>query len=83
MEMESEKYYLVSESTLRRLLDSEAHLTILERDGVDNWTGYMEGARDYFKEAGLDYGSNDFEDLVNLEIQRFDKVEESEDNETY
>ena len=76
--MESEKYYYVSESTLRRLLDSEARLTILERDGVDNQTWHMEGARDYFKEAGLDYGSSDFEDLVNLEIQRFDEVEEEE-----
>lgn len=81
--MESEKYYYVSESTLRRLLDSEARLTILERDGVDNWTWYMEGARDYFKEAGLDYGSSDFEDLINLEIQSFDEVEEDKDNETY
>lgn len=74
--MESEKYYYVSESTLRRLLESEVRLTILERDGVDSWTWYMEGARDYFKEAGLDYNSSDFEDLVNLEIQRFDEVEE-------
>ena len=38
----------------------------------------MESARDYFKEAGLDYDSSDFEDLVNLEIQRFDEVEEEE-----
>ena len=77
--MESEKYYFVNESTLRRLLDSEARLTILERDGVDNWTWYMAGARDYFKEAGLDYGSSGFEDLVDLEIQGFDEVKE-EDN---
>ena len=69
--MESEKYYYVSESTLRRLLDSEARLTILERDGVDNWTWHMEDARDYFKEAGLDYDSIGFEDLVNLENSAF------------
>lgn len=81
--MESEKYYYVSESTLRGLLKSEAKIDILNRDGVDNWGGYMMSARDYFEEAGLDYDSSDFEDLVNLEIQRFDEVEEDEDNGTY
>lgn len=77
--MESEKYYYVSESTLRRLLESEDRLAILERDGVDNWTWYMEGARDYFEEAGLDYDTSDFKDLVDLAIQGFDEVKE-EDN---
>lgn len=81
--MENEKYYYVSESILRHLLNCEARYTILERDGVDNWTWYMEGARDYFKEAGLDYDSSDFEDLINLEIQNFDEVKKGEDNETY
>lgn len=76
--MEIEKYYYINESTLRRLLESEARLTILERDGVDSWAWSTESARDYFKEAGLDYDSSDFEDLVNLEIQRFDKVKEEE-----
>ena len=45
------KQYLIDEDTLRELLINSHKLTILERDGVDNWQWYMEGQNEYIAEC--------------------------------
>ena len=37
--------YIVSKERLLELLKAENELNVLEGDGVDNWTWYMEGRR--------------------------------------
>ena len=37
------KKYIVSEDTLKRLLEDSIELAMLNADGVDNWTWYGEG----------------------------------------
>ena len=75
-----ERYYRISESELLELLESALKLEMLERDGVDNWTWYMEGRRQYLKEGAEIYGVNiddnedfDFEDLAELALQDFEE----------
>lgn len=72
--------YIVSKERLLELLKAENELNILERDGVDNWTWYMEGRRQYLKEGAEMYGVNiddnedfDFEDLAELDLQNFEE----------
>lgn len=72
--------YIVSKERLLELLKAENELNVLERDGVDNWTWYMEGRRQYLKEGAEMYGVNiddnedfDFEDLVELDLQNFEE----------
>ena len=45
------KQYLIDEDTLRELLYSSHKLAILERDGVDNWSWYMEGREEYLTDC--------------------------------
>ena len=45
------KQYLIDEDTLRELLHAAHTLAILERDGVDNWWGWMEGRTDYLAQC--------------------------------
>lgn len=49
--MEKEKYYKISESDLRDLLYDSARLTVLDRDGVDNWQFYNESYFDFIAEV--------------------------------
>ncbi len=72
--------YIVSKERLLELLKSENELNVLEGDGVDNWTWYMEGRRQYLKEGAEIYGVNiddnedfDFEDLAELTLQDFEE----------
>ena len=72
--------YIVSKERLLELLKAEDKLTVLEGDGVDNWTWYMEGRRQYLKEGAEIYGVNiddnedfDFEDLAELALQDFEE----------
>lgn len=44
------KQYLIDEDTLRELLVAMHTLSILERDGVDNWWGWMECREEYLAE---------------------------------
>ena len=44
------KQYLIDEDTLKELLYASHKLEILERDGVDNWSWYMEGRNQYLAE---------------------------------
>lgn len=67
--------YIVSKERLLELLKAENELNVLEGDGVDNWTWYMEGRRQYLKEGAEMYGVNidenedfDFEDLAELAL---------------
>ena len=73
--------YIVSKERLLELLKAENELNVLEGDGVDNWTWYMEGRRQYLKEGaemyGVDIDDNedfDFEDLAELDLQNFEVV---------
>lgn len=73
--------YIVSKERLLELLKAENELNVLEGDGVDNWTWYMEGRRQYLKEGAEMYGVNiddnedfDFEDLVELDLQNFEEI---------
>lgn len=73
--------YIVSRERLLELLKAENELNVLEGDGVDNWTWYMEGRRQYLKEGAEMYGVNiddnedfDFEDLAELDLQNFEVV---------
>ena len=73
--------YIVSKERLLKLLKAENELNVLEGDGVDNWTWYMEGRRQYLKEGAEMYGINiddnedfDFEDLAELNLQNFEEI---------
>ena len=73
--------YIISKERLLELLKAESELNVLERDGVDNWTWYMEGQRQYLKEGAEIYGVNidenedfDFEDLAELALQDFEEI---------
>jgi hypothetical protein len=73
--------YIVSKERLLELLKAESELNVLEGDGVDNWTWYMEGRRQYLKEGAEMYGVNiddnedfDFEDLAELDLQNFEEI---------
>lgn len=57
------------------------NLMFLKGDGVDNWSWYMEGRRQYLKEGAEMYGVNiddnedfDFEDLAELDLQNFEEI---------
>ena len=72
--------YIVSKERLLELLKAENELNVLEGDGVDNWTWYMESRRQYLKEGAEIYGVNiddnedfDFEDLAELALQNFEE----------
>lgn len=73
--------YIISKERLLELLKAENELNVLEGDGVDNWTWYMEGRRQYLKEGAEIYGVNiddnedfDFEDLAELDLQNFEEI---------
>lgn len=73
--------YIVSKERLLELLKAENELNVLEGDGVDNWTWYMEGRKQYLKEGAEMYGVNidenedfDFEDLAELALQDFEEI---------
>ena len=72
--------YIISKERLLELLKAESVLNVLKGDGVDNWTWYMEGRRQYLKEGAEIYGVNiddnedfDFEDLAELALQDFEE----------
>lgn len=71
--------YLVTKERLLELLEAELKLICLERDGVDNWEWYMEGAAHYLSEIlnlpidqirEYDY---DFVDAANCDLKSFQK----------
>lgn len=73
--------YIVSKERLLELLKAEDKLNVLEGDGVDNWTWYMEGRRQYLEEGAEMYGVNidenedfGFDDLAELALQDFEEI---------
>lgn len=77
--MSKDSIYLITGKRLLELLEAEAQLICLERDGVDNWTWYMEGKSNFLAEAlnlpieqirEMDY---DFCDLAQVELNEFQK----------
>lgn len=73
--------YIISKERLLELLKAESVLNVLEGDGVDNWSWYMEGRRQYLEEGAEIYGVNidenedfDFDDLAELALQDFEEV---------
>jgi hypothetical protein len=50
-DMNEKKQYLIDEDTLKELLRAGHILAILERDGVDNWWGWMEGRGEYLTDC--------------------------------
>lgn len=79
-----ETFYKISESELRALLTASHKLDVLERDGVDNWSWYMEGLNDYLRECAEtmhlsgDWDDLSFEDIVEYELTLYDEVKENE-----
>lgn len=69
------KKYIISEKNLRRLLESEMRLDILEADGVDNWIWYMEGAAEYIQNIAGNKEDCDFEDAVDIIIEDYEILE--------
>lgn len=73
--------YIISKERLLELLKAESVLNVLEGDGVDNWSWYMEGRRQYLEEGAEIYGVNidenedfDFDDLAELALQDFEEI---------
>lgn len=73
--------YIISKERLLELLKAESVLNVLEGDGVDNWSWYMEGRRQYLEKGAEMYGVNidenedfDFDDLAELALQDFEVV---------
>ena len=71
--------YLITEKRLLELLEAELKLICLERDGVDNWEWYMEGAARFLSEVlnlsidqirEYDY---DFMDAAKCSLKSFQK----------
>lgn len=74
------KSYIISEERLLELLEAEATLQCLERDGVDNWSWYMEGRRSFIAEV-LNVGEEDvreddldFIDVAKAELADFKQL---------
>lgn len=73
--------YKIPENRLLELLEAESRLQVLESDGVDNWTWYMEGKFNYLRESAQQYDLNlkdnenfDFSDLALLELSDFERI---------
>ena len=81
------KYYLIEESRLKQLLESEARLDALEWGGVDNWEWYGESLSQYldeycqwngFNRARYDFNKLAEEDLAGyMEYKKEEKENES------
>lgn len=79
------KYYLIEESRLKQLLESEARLDALEYGGVDNWEWYGESLSHYLDEYcewnSINRNGYDFDKLAEEDLSGYMeyKKEEKED----
>ena len=79
------KYYLIEESRLKQLLESEARLDALEYGGVDNWEWYGESLSHYLDEYcewnSINRNRYDFDKLAEEDLSGYMeyKKEEKED----
>ena len=65
-----EQRYIVPESELIDLLAAYHYANCLDRDGVDNWSQYMIGRKNYLKEH------ESFEDLAKDDLKYYTKLED-------
>ena len=84
-----QKYYKLSEEALLSLLSARLELNQLEASGVDNWTWYGEGYKEFMKEEALEYISEkellqdeendeeiDSEYVAKLMLQDYEEIKE-------
>ena len=76
-------YYEISEKELLELLTSDLTLGHLEAGGVDNWSWYGEGRREYLEEAASFFLPKeeipedlDERNVAKLFLQNFEKIQE-------
>lgn len=68
-----EEKYIISKDELLGLLERDAILSCLERNGVDNWTWYMVGKSDFMEEYfGADIPNMDFIDIAYKELEKYE-----------
>ena len=65
--MSEKKQYLIDEDTLRELLRAGHTLAILERDGVDNWWGWMDSREEYFADCLREFPWNEGKTYADLQ----------------
>lgn len=71
----NKRQYLIDEDTLKELLYASHKLEILDRDGVDNWSWYMEGRTQYLAECASmlpwNEGRSDEDLMVQIEDEDY------------
>ena len=72
-------YYLVTERTLKSVLEDALKFRALESGGVDNWEWYGASLGDFLKECALENEIEDeedysFEDIVKSDLKYFKKI---------
>ena len=72
-------YYLVTERTLKSVLEDALKFRALESGGVDNWEWYGASHGDFLKECALENEIEDeedysFEDIVKSDLKYFKKI---------
>lgn len=79
------KMYLISEDELLRLLAAELELNQLEASGVDNWSWYGEGRKEFLLNAINNRVSKDelpedidFEYVASLDIKNYELFTEDD-----
>ena len=71
------KYYKISEAELRELLENYLELSMLNWDGVDNWSWYGASRRELIKEYIPDAGEDtDFSDVATLLLNDYEVINE-------
>lgn len=77
--MKSNKMYLVDEETLLQLLSDQLELRQLEEAGVDNWSWYGEGRKEFLLDAignriskeDINNNEIDFEFVAKLDLKKY------------
>ena len=76
------KYYLIEESRLKELLESEARLAALEYGGVDNWEWYGESLSQYLDEYcewnGINRNRYDYDKLAEEDLAGYMEYKKEE-----
>lgn len=80
-----ENKYIVSEIRLLELLEAETELECLNRDGVDNWTWYMESRKAIIEEtmsaANVPFDEDTgFSDVARERLKEFSTIQETTQN---
>ena len=77
------KYYKISEKDLLELLTNDLTLGHLEAGGVDNWSWYGEGRREYLEEVASAFLTKEEmledlneEDVAKLILNNFEEIKE-------